>query len=88
MSGLVVSCLALLAWLAPAAFASDSIYWSSYQPGGGIRTGGLDGTGARDLVAAENSPEGIAIDPAAGKIYWADTTSGAIRVANLDGSGA
>jgi hypothetical protein len=76
------------AWLAPAALASDSIYWSSYRDGGGIRIGGLDGTGARDLVSPESSPEGIAIDPAAGKIYWADTTAGAIRVANLDGSGA
>jgi hypothetical protein len=88
LSGLVATCLAALAWLAPAALASDSLYWSSYQPGGGIRIGSLDGTGAGNLVTAENSPEGIAIDPAAGKIYWADTTSGAIRVANLDGSGA
>jgi PKD domain len=88
LSGLVASCLAALAWLAPAAFASDSIYWSSYQPNGGIRIGSLDGTGAGNLIAPESSPEGIAIDPAAGKIYWADTTSGAIRVANLDGSGA
>ena len=83
----VVGCLMAVAWLAPAALASDSIYWSSYRAGGGIRIGGLDGTGARDLVTPESSPEGIAIDPAAGKIYWADTTSGAIRVANLDGSG-
>ena len=83
----VVGCLMAVAWLAPAALASDSIYWSSYRAGGGIRIGGLDGTGARDLVTPESSPEGIAMDPAAGKIYWADTTSGAIRVANLDGSG-
>jgi DNA-binding beta-propeller fold protein YncE len=88
LSGVVASCLTALAWLAPAALATDSIYWGSYQPNGGIRIGSLDGTGARDLVAAESSPEGIAIDPAAGKMYWADTTSGAIRVANLDGSGA
>jgi DNA-binding beta-propeller fold protein YncE len=74
-------------WLAPAALASDSIYWSSYQANGAIRLGGLDGTGAGNLFAPESSPEGIAIDPAAGKLYWADTTSGAIRVANLDGSG-
>jgi hypothetical protein len=83
----VAGCLIAVVWLAPAALASDSIYWSSYRDGGGIRIGGLDGTGARDLVTPESSPEGIAIDPAAGKIYWADTTSGAIRVANLDGSG-
>ena len=84
----VVGCLMAVAWLAPAALASDSIYWSSYREGGGIRIGGLDGTGAGNLIAPESSPEGIALDPAAGKIYWADTTSGAIRVANLDGSGA
>ena len=84
----VVGCLMAVAWLAPAALASDSIYWSSYQANGAIRLGGLDGTGAGNLFAPESSPEGIAIDPAAGKIYWADTTSGAIRVANLDGSGA
>ena len=84
---MVVGCLMAAAWLAPAALASDSIYWSSYRDGGGIRIGGLDGTGARDLVSPESSPEGIAIDPAAGKIYWADTTAGSIRVANIDGSG-
>ena len=84
---IVAGCLLALACLAPAASASDSVYWSSYQAGGAIRVGGLDGTGARDLVGNESSPEGIAIDPAAGKIYWADTTTGAIRVANLDGSG-
>jgi hypothetical protein len=86
--GVVGGCLLAVAWLAPAALASDSIYWSSYRDGGGIRIGGLDGTGAGNLVAPESSPDGIAIDSAAGKIYWADTTSGAIRVANLDGSGA
>jgi PKD domain len=86
--GVVAGCLVASVWLAPAALASDSIYWSSYRDGGGIRIGGLDGTGARDLFTQESSPEGIAIDPAAGKLYWADTTSGAIRVANLDGTGA
>jgi uncharacterized repeat protein (TIGR01451 family) len=30
----------------------------------------------------------VAIDAAGGKIYWANTTSNTIRVANLDGSGA
>ena len=88
LCSVVAGCLMAVVWLAPAALASDSIYWSSYRDGGGIRLGGLDGSGSRDLVTPESSPEGIAIDPAAGKIYWADTTSGAIRVANLDGSGA
>ncbi len=91
--GAIFGCaLALLtcasAWLASAAFASDSIYWSSYTGGGGILLGDLGGSGARTLIPGESSPEGVAIDSAAGKIYWADTTSGAIRVANLDGTGA
>jgi hypothetical protein len=75
-------------WLASAAFASDSIYWSSYTEGGGVLFGDLGGSGAQYLFSGERSPEGVAIDAAAGKIYWADTTSGAIRVGNLDGTGA
>jgi hypothetical protein len=76
------------AWLASAASAADSIYWTSYTSPGGIRLGDLGGAGAGNLVTGESSPEGVAIDIATGKIYWADTTSGAIRVANLDGTGA
>ena len=88
---MVLACaLALLvcaaAWAASAAFASDSIYWTSYTSAGAVRLGGLGGAGARDLFAGESNPQGVAIDAAAGKIYWADT-SGAIRVANLDGTG-
>lgn len=91
--GTICGCaLALLmcatAWLASAAMASDSLYWSSYTSSGAIRFGDLGGSGAHDLLTGESSPEGVAIDAAAGKIYWADTTTGAIRVANLDGTGA
>ena len=82
----VVMCAA--AWLASAAVASDTIYWSSYTTAGAIRLGDLGGSGARALFTGESFADGVAIDPAAGKIYWADTTSGAIRVANLDGTGA
>jgi DNA-binding beta-propeller fold protein YncE len=75
------------AWFASAAFASDSIYWTNYtDPGGAVRVGDLGGSGARSLFSEAN-PQGIAIDPATGKIYWADK-AGAIRVANLDGTGA
>ena len=75
------------AWFASAASASDSIYWTNYtDPGGAVRVGDLGGSGARSLFSEAN-PQGIAIDPATGKIYWADK-AGAIRVANLDGTGA
>jgi DNA-binding beta-propeller fold protein YncE len=33
------------------------------------------------------NPEGVAVDPAAGKIYWANFTTDAIAYANLNGSG-
>src|SRR5262249_31987241 len=35
-----------------------------------------------------SAPTGVAVDPAAGKIYWVDNGSGEIRVANLNGSGS
>jgi DNA-binding beta-propeller fold protein YncE len=74
--------------LASTAAAADSIYWSSYMSPGGVLHGDLGGSGAQSLFTGEGSPEGIAIDAAAGKIYWSDTTSGTIRVGNLDGTGA
>ncbi len=78
----------LAAWAASAAYASDSIYWTRYTNTGSVRVGDLGGSGARDLFTGESSPEGVAIDAAAGKIYWADAPTGTIRVANLDGTGA
>ena len=42
---------------------------------------------ASDLFGGEASPAGVAIDPAANKIYWGNFGSGAMRVANLDASG-
>ena len=50
LCGLIAGCLMAVAWLAPAAFASDSIYWSSYTPNGAIRVGGLDAAGAGNLL--------------------------------------
>jgi PQQ-like domain len=74
--------------LASTAAAADSIYWSSYTSPGGILHGDLGGSGAQSLFTGESSPDGVAIDAAAGKIYWAETTTGTIRVGNLDGTGA
>ena len=46
---------------------------------------------ARPTLISADHPCGVAVDPAAGKIYWAEfvgvgTTAGTIRRANLDGS--
>ena len=75
------------ALLLPAsASAADSIYWASES--GFVGVGNLDGSGtAATLFSSEGGPCGVAIDPAADKIYWTNFSSGTIRVANLDGTG-
>jgi uncharacterized protein (DUF2147 family) len=81
---LAAATLGLTLLLAAPAFGADSIYWSA---GNAIRVGNLDGSGSPALFNGETGPQGVAIDPAAGKIYWARSTTDAIRVANLDGTG-
>jgi DNA-binding beta-propeller fold protein YncE len=66
-----------------AAGTGDQIYWGNES--GAVRSGNLNGGVAADVRAG--SPCGVAIDPAAGKIYWANFFGGGIMVANLDGSG-
>jgi uncharacterized protein (DUF2147 family) len=71
----------LAALLLPAtASAADSIYWGNEF--NAVRVGNLDGTGAQDVVAGK--PCGVAIDAAAGKIYWANWDQGKIQRADLD----
>jgi DNA-binding beta-propeller fold protein YncE len=69
------------------------IYWTEYGNSGGqdaIRRANLDGTNVETLLDSSDgldTPQHIAVDPDAGKIYWADLR-GATKVgrANLDGS--
>lgn len=94
---LLVGVLAVLvvgAWLAPAALGADSVYAPS---GSNILVGPLDDSRSpKNLFTGEDSPGGVpggvAIDSAAGKIYWSDSGldlgTGVIRVGNLDGSGS
>jgi hypothetical protein len=82
---LIAATLGVTLLLAAPAFGADSIYWSE---GNTIRVGNLGGSGSPALFNGQTGPEGVAIDPAAGKIYWARSTTGAIRVANLNGNGA
>ena len=70
------------------ASAADRIHWASES--GFVGVGNLDGSGAGSTLtnaSSESGPCGVAIDPAADKIYWANFSSGAIRVGNLDGTG-
>jgi hypothetical protein len=83
--------------VAPAAHGSDRIYWSNFDIGK-ISYANLDGSGGGDLAtgaATVDGPMGIAIDPAAGRIYWSNWgyknyiagRGTKISWANLDGSG-
>ena len=91
---LTTACFAsalLLAWAATTARAADRVYWTN----GGSNTtpvsfANLDGSGGGNLSAAGatvNAPRGLAINVAAGKVYWTDRTGNRISFANLDGSG-
>jgi sugar lactone lactonase YvrE len=61
---------------------------------GRIRRANLDGSEVEDPLVTEVDgddlvgPYGIALDTAAGKMYWADPEADKIQRANLDGSGA
>lgn len=60
--------------------------WTDFQTGT-IRVENTDGAVAT-LFGGEANPTGVAIDPAAGAIYWSDAGTGQIRVGHLDGHGA
>jgi len=83
-----VAALVLLLGAAAQARAADSVYWADYEPGSvgfaalaGGGGGSLDITPVSALYA-----NGLAIDAAAGKIYWI-TAEAKLRYANLSGGG-
>jgi len=65
--------------------AGAGIYWGTES--GAVRFANVDGSGSTTLFAGEGAPCGVALDPAAGKIYWTNFNSGEVRAANLDGAG-
>src|SRR5436190_5222269 len=74
---------------APAALGVDRVCWGngndtiSYA-----NVNGAGGGGQLNLSGATPSgPRGVAIDTAAGRIYWANQGNDTISYANLDGSG-
>jgi DNA-binding beta-propeller fold protein YncE len=75
------------------ASAKDRVYWANVN-GNSIAFANLDGTGGTKLAtpgATLLRPSGIAIDPAVGRIYWANRdgcgTGKGIQFARLDGGG-
>jgi DNA-binding beta-propeller fold protein YncE len=85
--------LLLLAGLASSASAVDRVYWANGRALDANRIGytNADGTGdGGNLITTGGTtgqPRGVAIDAAAGKVYWTNRDAGEISFANLDGSG-
>jgi hypothetical protein len=74
---------------------TNTIYWANVgldplYAGNGISYARLDGSGGGNFNptgATVDVPVGVAIDPSARKIYWANWRGNKISFANLDGSG-
>jgi sugar lactone lactonase YvrE len=73
--------------------SADKLYWSQGFGSGseGIYRADLDGGNIESLVTATggdpiSNPQGLALDPAGGKMYWTDLGNDTIRRADLDGS--
>ena len=92
-------CLTLLALAAngaATAHGADRVFWANNVPdeqgGDKISFANLDGTGGGDLDtdgATVNRPMGLALDPAAGRVYWSNCCElpRGISFADLNGSG-
>jgi sugar lactone lactonase YvrE len=65
----------------------DRIYWAEYNSGA-IRGVDASGANASLVLAGRPNPTHLAVDPAAGKLYWIEAAGGGPRVhrANLDGT--
>jgi hypothetical protein len=82
--------LLLVMALAPAG-AQAKLYFSAFlgEGGTGIERAGFEGGGLETLQFEPSGFEdGIAIDTAAGKMYWTDTDASVISSANLNGTDA
>jgi len=68
-------------------FTHEKVYWTNATEGHFIQRADLDGSNIEDLVTTGlGTPEGIALDVAGGKMYWADQGPAKISRANLDGT--
>lgn len=66
--------------------ADGRIYWTDFQgTAHGVRSCRMDGTDVRTVVQGRGRPFGIAVDPVAQKVYWADLEWDQICRSGLDG---
>lgn len=71
---------------------AGKIYWTHGSHPGTIRRANPDGSAGQLLLTGLKYPRGVALDPLAGKIYWAEAppqgnAMGLIRRSNADGTG-
>ncbi|MHC4697765.1 MAG: hypothetical protein ACYTFA_13610, partial [Planctomycetota bacterium] len=69
----------------------EKIYWTDYGSPGTIRRANLDGSDIEELISDVENLYGIAVDVAAGQMYWTvglhyGDITGKIQRASLDGS--
>ena len=62
------------------------LYWTDIFITGRIQRANLDGSSVEDVVPIPSDREGIALDVAAGNMYWTNRSFKTIERANLDGS--
>ena len=62
---------------------ATQIYWIDASTGT-IRRANLDGSGAIEDLITSGQPTSLAVDLAAGKLYWTDTAAGKIKWADLN----
>ena len=89
VGGGVVGVVAMIASASPAR-AADTIYWGNFNSNT-IGFANLDGSGGGGLLnispATANVPDGLAIDSATGRLYWANNGGTTISSASLAGGG-
>ena len=71
------------------AIGGGKVYWTekTAASAGTINSANLDGTDVMELTSIRSVPMGIAVDTARSKLYWT-ASSGKVKQANLNGSGA
>ena len=84
-----IAAVLLVLATAPATLGADRAYWANGNDT--ISYANLDGSGGGGQLnlsgATPSGPRGVAVDPVAGRIYWANQGNDTISYANLDGSG-
>ncbi len=79
----VATVAAIAGWSIEIDPANQRLFWATTSSIGVVN---FDGTGQQTLVTGQNWADGLALDVAGGKIYWADRIADVIRRANLDGT--